>query len=1044
MEKRRSIVSEQYRIRELEITRDVPNLVEMWKASDDQWPGTWSGGVEMTEKMIAEWLEREKYLNIYVVETGGQIVGFCSFHETGGEKDVGYVGVLNVQPDHQKRSLARRMLNRCTERCVELGYKQVTLHTWPGNLKSVPLYKKTGLYWVPDTSVHMRNFIPSILAMPCARPYFTAHDWYETFQRELAQREDDERWEGLKVYTYRWAAGKDMLTVWVDREARMVTAVETNGFSAASIATNIEPAKGLPTPMRWKLRNKRDRPMRVSVIANGTEHLRIEHRTALTLTPGESAELEATVDVAVDTPDVRDRKPVPAIRSLLIIDGEVVELATGMRPRAAVVVETEPKYVTLYPGVEKTVHLQLRNYQPDAVEATVALVPAPGLEVDWTERSVIVPGKSYAGAPVTLRATAGGVYVLQATAYLNGHRTAPQRLAVFSLGAGGVLGYVGEKETRLENEWMRLILKPRRGSMEVRAPQENVWLGGLRESVGPPFWPSELDDKEFAIDLVRENGCVKAVMTVALDEHPGLVLRREVTLGAGPLAEVRNAWINRGTASQSIQIQLGVDLGQREEATMTLPLAGGMVQSRYAEFPAAEEDVDKKPEAFSERWLAVTSEHGTFGLMWEETVVENEFGGWGGCALLRAAQTCEPQCWTPAGAVTLYAGPGDWQSVRRCARRLAGTDDKEEPVPVETRAVCEARLAPFPVVTVDDHVEVTLAVDNLRARPMTGQVQLATPEGLTVDQSAFELGQVTLHKPFERQVKLSLGPEATAYRGALSLRTQLSDTETALHAIRLGTQRAVKIVDAGETWTIDNGRTRYTVTPGFSGSLAAWVEDGTDHLLSPYPEVKTFGWMSPWYGGLTPLALLRDEMPGKLGQETFSAQDIQAPDARGIPWAGVRVSCQMVREQLVGLHLEVEYLTVGQSNVLKLVYRVRNETTAKRALRFGWHSFWQLDGTREHNTLYSAEIQRKPTPWGSWSLAGKWGLVTQAESGRTAIMVSPYPTVRLVDWDDMGGHLGFVGPMSIPASGIAERVCYIALCRDVEQARRYVVLKDYM
>ncbi|HUT20701.1 MAG TPA: GNAT family N-acetyltransferase, partial [Anaerolineae bacterium] len=428
-------MSEQYLIRELDPEHDVPKVVEMWKASDNQWPGTWSGGVEITERMLAEWLERDKCLNTYVVETGDQIVGYCSFHETGDERGVGYVGVLNVQPDHQKKSLARKMLCRCVERCVELGYGQVTLHTWPGNLKSVPLYKKTGLYWVPDTGVHMRNFIPSILTMPCAQPYFQAHDWYATFQRELAQKEDDERWEGMKVYTYRWAADGDMLTAWVDREARTVTAVETNGFYAAAIAANIEPAKGLPTKLRWTLKNKGDHSIKVSLIANGSEHVQIEHRTAVTLAPGESAELEADAEAALDAPDVRERKASPTVRTLLIVDGEVVELATGMRPRAAVSVETEPKYVTLYPGVGKTVHLQLRNYQPEEIEATIALAPAPGLEVDWTERTIVVPGKSYAGAPVTLRAAAGGVYDLQATAHLTGVKARPQRLPVFCLEA---------------------------------------------------------------------------------------------------------------------------------------------------------------------------------------------------------------------------------------------------------------------------------------------------------------------------------------------------------------------------------------------------------------------------------------------------------------------------------------------------------------------------------------------------------------------------------------------------------------------------------
>ena len=1034
-------MSEQYRIRELDPAHDVPKLVDMWRASDDQWPGTWSGGVEITVQMIEEWIERDKSLNVYVAENGDQIVGFCSFHETGDEKGVGYVGVLNVQPDHQKKGLARRMLCRCVERCVELGYGQVTLHTWPGNLKSVPLYKKTGLYWVPDTNVHMRNFVPAILAMPCAKPYFQAHDWYATFQRELTQKEDDERWEGMKVYTYRWAAGGDVLVVRVDREARTVTAVETVAFSAAAIAANVEPAKGLPARIRWALHNKRDRPVEVSLIATGTGDLQIEHRAALALGPGERAELEADVAVSIDAPDVREGKPSPAVRTLLIVGGEVVELATGMRPRAAVRIETDPKYVALYPGVPKTVHLQLRNDQPHEIEATLALAPPPGLEVDWTERAIVVPGKGYAGAPLTLCAAAGGVYDLQATAHFPGGQTRPQRLAVLSLGAGDVRADLGEHEARLENEWTRVILRRHGGEMQVRAAGDNARLCGGREYAGPPFWPSELDDREFAIELSRNEGRVHAVMTAALDERPGLVLRREVILGAGPLVEVHNAWINHGTTGQAIQIQFGLPLSQREGATIVLPLAAGLVQGRFAEFPAAERDVGKAPEAFAERWLAVTSEHGTLGVLWGEDVVENELGGWSWLGLLGPARTCQPGRWTPAGALTLYAGPGDWRDVRTHARRLAGTEQVVEPIPPQPRPICDARLDPAPLLTLDDQVEATLVVDNLRARPLSGRARLATPEGLHAGQGTFELEHVTVEAPFERPVQLSLGPVATAYQATLSLETQLFDREIALHAVRLGTRDPVRVEREGERWTIDNGRARYTVVPGFTGSLVSWLEDGAEHLWSPYPEVKTLGWMSPWYGGITPLALAGDDMPGKLGEETFTAQPVEATDGRGIPWTGLRLRCHVAREQLSGLALELDYLTVGRSNVLKLVYRVHNDTSAVRSLGYGWLSFWQLDGAWAHNTLYSAEIQRKPTPWGCWSEAGKWGLVANAESGRSAILVSPYPSVRLLDWDDMGGHLGLVGRLSVPACGAVERVCYIALCRELDEARRYTCLQ---
>jgi hypothetical protein len=456
------------------------------------------------------------------------------------------------------------------------------------------------------------------------------------------------------------------------------------------------------------------------------------------------------------------------------------------------------------------------------------------------------------------------------------------------------------------------------------------------------------------------------------------------------------------------------------------------------------EDVSKKPEAFAERWVAVTSEHGTYGEFWEGDVLENRVMGWG-VEFLRPELSLAPHTWTPAGKLTIYAGPGDWRTVRSYARRLRGTESVREPIPAASRTVYGARLEPTPLVTLDGDVTARLVVDNLRARPITGTAALSTPAGLTADKRAFELGEVTGDKPFEAEVILSLDAQAAAYTGSLALNTRLFDREISLHAVRLGTREAVQVAPEGGNWTIDNGRTRFTVTPGFAGTLSSWVEDGVEHLISPYPEVKTFGWMSPWHGGVTPLALHgQHEMPGKLGQETFTAKAVDAPDARGIHWAGVRLSGKLARDKLLGLAVELDYLTVGQSNVLKLVYRVRNETTAKRALGGGWLSFWQLDGTREHSTLYSAEVQRKPTPWGSWSDAGTWGLNTNAETGRTAIMVSPYPRVRLIDWADMGGHLGCIDNVEVPAMGIAERTCYIALCEDREAARRYICLEKYV
>jgi hypothetical protein len=172
-------------------------------------------------------------------------------------------------------------------------------------------------------------------------------------------------------------------------------------------------------------------------------------------------------------------------------------------------------------------------------------------------------------------------------------------------------------------------------------------------------------------------------------------------------------------------------------------------------------------------------------------------------------------------------------------------------------------------------------------------------------------------------------------------------------------------------------------------------------------------------------------------------------DGRGIPWHGVRVSAELEREEFVGLGVEFDYLTVGASNVLKLICRVHNRTTAKRRLVVGWLVYWQLDGAPIGNTLRSEEIERKHTPWEGWSEAGHWGTLTNPQTDRTAVLVSPYPHVRLIDWGDVGGHLGWFSGIDVtPASDglgkATERTCYLALCNTFGQAQPYAWLRQYI
>jgi hypothetical protein len=252
-------------------------------------------------------------------------------------------------------------------------------------------------------------------------------------------------------------------------------------------------------------------------------------------------------------------------------------------------------------------------------------------------------------------------------------------------------------------------------------------------------------------------------------------------------------------------------------------------------------------------------------------------------------------------------------------------------------------------------------------------------------------------------------------------------------------------MDQTESVQVDNGRTRFSIVPGFAGALTSWQEGGVNHILSPYPEQKAFGWMSPWFGGITPM-VMKDgdgDFPGKLYQEALSAQEAQEKDGRGIEWHGVRIGGQLAREEFVGLDVEFDYLTVGNSNALKLVCRVHNQTTAQRRATIGWLTFWQLDGASTGNTLRSEEVERKHTPWDSWPEANYWGTLYNPQTSRTAAMVSPYPHVRMIDWGAVGGHLGWFASIDFEPVSTTTRACYVVLCETFDQAQTYKWLKQY-
>jgi ribosomal protein S18 acetylase RimI-like enzyme len=1048
---------------------DATKLAVMWNESDDQWPGTFTGGVPMTAERMRDWLDREKGLAILVVDDPSEerIVGYGSLWEERDKENLCYVAVLNVHPAYQRKSLARRMLTQMIDQAVELGYHQMNIETWPGNLKSVPLYKKVGFFWVPDTNVHMENFIPLIRQMPVAQIFFQKHDWYTTFKRELLQIEDDERRGAMKVYGYHWEEDGEEFSIWIDREAKAPMGVEITELAAYAELDDINPALGLSYPIRWRVVNKRNEPVNVAVIANGDPGIQISHQSAFLLNGGEERVVEGRFTVSPTIKPVKKDRPAHRIRTVLVIGDQAVELSTGVRSRPPLEISTEPAIPVLLPSQPSTIHVQLRNRLDRPLHGVISLAPAPGLSVDWEgmSREFDLDAQGYAGFPLAATCTLSDAVPLRFNADLQiEEETIPTRsvrIPLLGLRPGGIVGDIGESndqgnEIVVENEFYRLHCRTEGGRCALLDKINNRPVASIREELGPPFVPSELWYKAYDLALERGAGGLTARLCARSDNFPGLVLIKELVMSASPLITLRYYLTNEGTRTHVVQLNPRIWMGEREKAQLTLPRAERLVQERAAQFSSTHGDIPEMPTGMAEQWLAWRIDDFTLGLIWDEDIEKHSWD-WSVVSFDRKSLTLEPGSSTEVPPIHVYAGPGDWADVQRTWQRLAG-QERSRRSQVKPRRELEIGFGSSPLMCTGDQVNATLRAETLRKVALNGRLVIEPPDGWSVQPAEFTLDDIKHGHALAEPVQLvARSEDPGAFTGALRLEGSRFDITKSFTLIRLGDAKFPVQIEESKTgkhtvFALDNGRNRWEIVPGYHAGVVSWHSSDreTNQLRCAYPQAggAAMGWLKPWFGGIQPILnpdeIEQDGWPGKLHEEVFAHEQCTCIDERGVNWQGLCLSAQLEREAFRGLKAEIEYLTLGGSHMLRVVYRLVNPTDVYWHVVPGILTFCQVDGRYDNATLHSEGLQQKRTPTMAWTVVDPWGAVTNPVSNHTMVMVkgTRSSALELSDWGQDGGHLICQQRTTIPPHSSREMIVFLALTDSLSAAQRYAAMSQ--
>ncbi len=961
---------------------DAGKLADMFNASDEAWPGGFTHGMPVTPEMVLESRKKEKTISTLVAWDGDRIIGIVELGEFWRDTDVLYVGFLNVVPTHHGKGYGRDLLKACVQKSADLKSKRLDLHTWPGNMKAVPIYKKTGFFWIPKTLVYMRNFVPFILNMEVAKPYFRNHDWYKTFKREIKVEEDD--YKG--TFPYHWEEDGDMLSVIIDADSGGCIEVENNDFGMSQKVGDA--FSGRPVQVTWHVKNKRETPLKINLVSKGEKGITIEKRESLTV----EKELVITGEAFID-PDIEIRKKEHELPYLLttevVINGMPVSLVSGLRVKHALEVSTSPEYLFL-PRGEHEILVILKNNEKKEVQGVITCQ-------NTGESHPFSIGPEYTeAAPFSIEVVKD--YDLQF--FMEGSpfiHLIPVRLTE---GAG-----VMQKgnDVILENSHCRLVVSLLGGETSIFDKRtKELRIMHASDSLGPPFWPSELFKAIYTVRTEHSPGKAAAEFTAESKKYNTRLTRR-IEMDSSPIIKIQQNLIPQRDISL-----ISDGEGPLYGYILTLPLKTGIISEPTIEenFPIGHGDIPRDPSDYKEQWMCCERDGSAFGLIWEKcTEVDMKEH----VPLSIAMNTSE------LSPFYLYVGRGTWRDVRAAWSDIHGKEvTEEEPTGIWN-------LTPSEVMCVTDSIKEKLTLSTQRGNPMKG----------TVDGIPFEVKRgvpFTFEKDFT-----NLGMGLTTR--VLTVETDLFEKKVPLSIVRVGKKGEITISEK-ETIEVFNELYRFEIDPHYYGAVVFFGKE-VNHLLTPYPETTQLSWLRPWYGGIHPIIFEDEEkFPGRMHKELFS-HGIVNVEKWGTPWKGVKVTSQL--EELKGIKVEVSYLTTAFSNVLLVENSLVNLSSSPFSFYSGVFFFLNPEGSLKEATLYYYQKglqERKRTPYGGYTRCRDWAAVKGGSTFLTVISDS----LTVMDMEKNGAHIGAVKKVDIKPKSTVTSVSYLVAAHSLEESQNYTHL----
>lgn len=777
--------------------RDVHGLVRMWKESRSGWPPGFFGASEISAASVEQEEKSSGRLFSTLALEDQRVVGYCRTCPYAGEPDASYVSLINVVPDRHGTGIGKALLLDAVSRSAEMDMNRIDLHTWPANMKAVPLYKKTGFFWVPDTKVYMQNYIPWLLRRKEFQSFLGGDDWYGLFNRQLQVEPDVLKTDsGREIFRYSFLNEGKSFTAEFDKRGRCPSKIEYPGFSAElSVSSGSQFFAG--------------KPVKVSLAGTG-----FSIESAL-VSSADCLEWEESGDNGILIKPLAVRVPRSSTEPADRISVNLGMLELGIGVSADEEVALFNSAFRFLPAGAESVTLGVKSL--GNVSSAAVSYSLNGSET--MHRVLHLEDSTYQSLTLDLPPLAQGVHTMTVQIGRAGY------LESVVLIAGVHTGEPVSIDTRscaVIVSGSRVLTVKRRGGSSTLYTRDHrgdsVQVGNFMVCPGPPSWNSDLPLQRYSLKAVGAS--VKG--TCIWPSKPGLIYGFEAGFDPGGYVELKAHVQNSSNSVQKLNFRARNSYGDvLEPKTDLIPVPEGLlrVQRIYGQMPDWDEDFSPSVSGLAAPWLGVSG--GGLSVM-------SYFKGW-----------TEFEYDMP-GTGTNELPPG--KTMNSPPFRILLTEGDSQALLVKGESLGWE--------VGDWHQKKEFIYHNLH--PVLASGSMVT---MTHPLHGERTGEIACCGNTICKGKVKRGMEISGElsgEGVKDVSLILSNRETVRPVFIVeGSEKAAAEENSG-ILTLSNSRIRALIDPAACGQIHSLCLDGVEYLSSAHPEPAEFAWEKPWFGGIHP------------------------------------------------------------------------------------------------------------------------------------------------------------------------------------------------